>query len=184
MQKVTETRKNELLSILKQRFLKNAHRHPNKPWEVVEKALLENSSALSSIDQMELSGGEPDVVVFEPSSSDIVYVDCSKESPAGRRSICYDQAALDARKEFKPADSALNMAKNMGIEVLNETQYAFLQTLEDFDTKTSSWLLTPKAIRDLDGSLFGDKRYKHTFFYHNGVQSYYKDRGFRGCIVL
>lgn len=184
MQKVTETRKNELLSILKQRFLKNTHRHPNKPWDVVEKALLENSSALSSIDQMELSGGEPDVVVFEPSSSNIVFVDCSKESPTGRRSLCYDQAALDARKEFKPADSALNMAKNMGIEVLNETQYAFLQTLEDFDTKTSSWLLTPKAIRDLDGALFGDKRYKHTFFYHNGVQSYYKDRGFRGCIVL
>ena len=133
---------------------------------------------------MEETGGEPDVVVFPDNQNQIFIMDCSKESPAGRRSLCYDAAALEARKEFKPIDSAMNLAKSIGIQLLDESQYVALQTLGDFDTKTSSWLATPKAIRDLDGAIFGDKRYNHTFIYHNGVQSYYKDRGFRGYIVL
>ncbi len=184
MNKIDSTRQTELLQILQQRFEKNLKRHPSVSWSTVLEKILKKPALLWTIDQMEITGGEPDVVVFDEKDSNIYIVDCSKESPSGRRSLCYDQDALNARKEYKPLDSAMNMASNMGVTLLNEAQYAFLQTLGDFDTKSSSWLLTPKAIRDLDGALFGDKRYKRTFFYPNGAQSYYKERGFRGYIVL
>lgn len=184
MTKIDVTRQTELLQILQQRFEKNPKRHPGVSWSTVSDKIYKQPALLWTIDQMEVTGGEPDVVVFDEKDKFIYIVDCSKESPSGRRSLCYDQDALNARKEFKPVDSAMNMASNMGITLLNEDQYLKLQALGDFDTKTSSWLLTPKAIRDLDGAIFGDKRYNHTFFYHNGVQSYYKDRGFRGFIVL
>lgn len=173
----------ELLNTLENRFKKNPNRHGHLEWNTVLPKL-ENAKILSIILKMEETGGEPDVVVFPDNQNQIFIMDCSKESPAGRRSLCYDAAALEARKEFKPIDSAMNLAKSMGIQLLDESQYVALQTLGDFDTKTSSWLATPKAIRDLDGAIFGDKRYNHTFIYHNGVQSYYKDRGFRGYIVL
>jgi hypothetical protein len=184
MNKLDSTRQAELLNLLQQRFEKNPKRHLGISWTTVHEKLITQPNVLWTIDQMEQSGGEPDVVVFNSQEQKLYVVDCSKESPAGRRSLCYDQEALNARKEFKPVDSAVHMASNMGITLLDESQYSILQTLGDFDTKTSSWLLTPKAIRDLDGAIFGDKRYNHTFFYHNGVQSYYKDRGFRGYIVL
>jgi hypothetical protein len=182
--KIDSTRQTELLQILQQRFEKNQKRHPGITWFHVLESIHKQPALLWTIDQMEITGGEPDVVVFDDKEQHIYIVDCSKESPSGRRSLCYDQEALNARKEFKPVDSAMNMASNMGVTLLNEDQYLKLQALGDFDTKTSSWLITPKAIRDLDGAIFGDKRYNHTFFYHNGVQSYYKDRGFRGYIVL
>lgn len=179
---MTPDRKFELLNSLETRFNKNPKRHPNVTWEMVLDKLNQNTSILDVVEQMETTGGEPDVVLFD--TNVLCFVDCAKESPSGRRSLCYDQAALEARKEFKPIDSAMNLAKSMGITLLNEKAYTYLQTLGDFDTKTSSWLYTPKAIRDLDGAIFGDKRYNHTFIYHNGAQSYYKDRGFRGFVTL
>lgn len=181
MKKLTTERKKELFSILEKRFINHMQRHSNLTFETVLNLLMQDESKLWSIDQMELTGGEPDVLACD----DVLYmVDFSKESPVGRRSLCYDQAALDARKEFKPVDSAMHMAETMGITLLNDELYLILQSVGDFDTKTSSWLLTPPDIRDLGGAIFGDKRYNHTFFYHNGVQSYYKDRGFRGFIKL
>lgn len=180
--KMTPDRKFELINILETRFNKHPNRHLGISWEMVLNKLNQKTSILDVVDQMETTGGEPDVVLLD--SSLLCFVDCAKESPSGRRSLCYDQKALEARKEFKPVDSAMNLANTMGITLLNETQYTTLQSLGDFDTKTSSWLLTPKAIRDLDGAIFGDKRYNHTFIYHNGAQSYYKDRGFRGFIAL
>ena len=181
MKKLTTERKKELFGILEKRFNNHMERHSNLTFETVSNLLLQDESKLWSIDQMELTGGEPDILACD----DVLYmVDCSKESPIGRRSLCYDQAALEARKEFKPVDSAMHMAETMGITLLNEELYLILQSVGDFDTKTSSWLLTPADIRDLGGAIFGDKRYNHTFFYHNGVQSYYKDRGFRGFIKL
>lgn len=133
---------------------------------------------------MEDTGGEPDVVAFEKETGQFIFMDCAAESPAGRRSLCYDEAALDARKENKPAGSAMGMAAAMGITLLDEAQYRHLQTLGDFDTKTSSWLLTPPPIRQLGGSIFGDRRYNQVFIYHNGAQSYYAARGFRGMLKL
>jgi hypothetical protein len=131
---------------------------------------------------MESTGGEPDVVVLDEKTGEYLFIDCSPESPKGRRSLCYDRAALDARKEFKPAGSAVEMATAMGIELLSEQEYRDLQKLGNFDTKTSSWLKTPPEIRKLDGAIFGDRRYNHVFVYHNGVQSYYAVRGFRGVL--
>lgn len=184
MKKITPDRQFELINLLETRFNKHLSRHKNVSWHLVLEKLTTNESLLYTVDQMELTGGEPDVVSLDPLSHQLFYVDCAKESPSGRRSLCYDQAALDARKEFKPIDSAVNLAGKMGITLLNEAQYATLQSFGDFDTKTSSWLFTPKTIRELDGALFGDKRYNHVFTYHNGAQSYYKDRGFRGFVVL
>jgi hypothetical protein len=173
----------ELLLVLGVRFVKFPQRHSTLVWEDVKQRLLNNKEKLAHLWVMEATGGEPDVVAQNADGS-LVFMDCSAESPKQRRSICYDQQALDARKENKPADSAINMAKNMGIEILDEDQYRYLQTLGEFDLKTSSWIKTPNEIRQLGGALFGDKRYNTTFFYHNGAESYYAARGFRGSFTI
>lgn len=173
---------NELLTILEKRFEKNRPRHATISWNDVERKLRSNPEAVWSLHEMELTGGEPDVVDFDAKTKEFIFFDCSEESPKGRRSLCFDRQALDARKEHKPVNSALDMAHEMGISILNEDQYRFLQTLGAFDVKTSSWIATPAAIRALDGALFCDRRYNHVFVYHNGAQSYYAARGFRGCL--
>jgi hypothetical protein len=173
-----------LLKILKNRFLKNMNRHLNMEWERVETKLLAIPEKLWSLNQMELTGGEPDVVGVEEPSGGLLFYDCSAESPKGRRSVCYDPEALASRKEYKPHHSALGMAAEMGIEVLNEEEYKFLQQWGKFDTKTSSWLKTPDDIRNLGGAIFGDWRYGHVFIYHNGAESYYGARGFRGTLKV
>lgn len=172
----------ENTSILKSRFLAHPHRHPNTKWEDVE-ARLANSDTLAIIERMEASGGEPDVVELG-GTGEIYFVDCSVESPAGRRSLCYDRAALDARKENKPKTSVEDMAKEIGITLLNEQEYAKLQTFDNFDMKTSTWIDTPENIRKLGGALFGDRRYDRVFTYHNGADSYYAARGFRGKLKI
>lgn len=179
-----EMQKSELLELLELRFHKNMHRHHEVSWDTVSRKLLENPEKMRVIYQMEQTGGEPDVVQYDESADIITFFDCAAESPAGRRSLCYDRAALDARKEFKPENSALDMAAQMGVEILDEEDYRFLQTIGNFDTKTSSWIQTPENIRKLGGALFGDRRYDHVFFYHNGAQSYYAARGFRAKIVF
>ncbi|MFN8431437.1 MAG: DUF4256 domain-containing protein [Spirosomataceae bacterium] len=173
--------KDSLLKILKTRFEKNMGRHPGIKWEDVQAKLENNPEKLWSLDQMELTEGEPDVVDFDEKSGEFIFYDCSPESPKGRRSLCYDRAALDARKEYKPANSIMDMAAEMGVEVLTEEQYRFLQTLGNFDLKTSSWIITPPEIRKRGGALFGDRRYDHVFTYHNGADSYYAARGFRSA---
>lgn len=173
----------ELLKKLKLRFEKNVHLHEGVKWETVEGKLEKNPKALASIFEMEKTGGEPDVVVFDDDKN-LFYVDSSLESPKGRRSLCYDQKALEDRKEFKPKNSAEKMAKEMGIEILDEEQYRFLQTLGKFDEKTSSWLKTPSEIRKLGGAIFADRRYDHVFVFHNGADSYYASRGFRGIVKI
>lgn len=182
--KPTGPQQKALLQKLQERFEKNMRRHAGISWEEVQKRLEGNANACWSLHQMEATGGEPDVIAFENDSDQIIFVDCAAESPAGRRSLCYDDAALDARKENKPAGSAIGMAASMGISLLDEAQYRHLQTLGIFDTKTSSWLLTPDPIRKAGGSIFGDRRYDHVFIYHNGAQSYYAARGFRGWLKL
>lgn len=172
----------ELLTILKARFEKNMSRHTGVEWTGVQKKLETQPEKLWSLSEMEKTGGEPDVVGFERKTSEYIFYDCSAESPHGRRNTCYDQEALEARKEHKPPKSATGMAKEMGIELLTEEQYRELQTLGKFDTKTSSWLKTPADIRKLGGALFADFRYGTVFVYHNGVQSYYSARGFRGFL--
>jgi hypothetical protein len=174
----------ELLDLLETRFSQNHHRHPNIRWNEVLEKLKSNPGAIESLQKMELSGGEPDVVEFAIQSHNWVFMDCSAESPAGRRSLCYDSQAFDARKEFKPAGNAMDMAAEMGVQLLNEEEYRFLQSVGNFDLKTSSWLLTPPEIRLKGGALFGDKRYDHTFVYHNGAQSYYAARGFRALLIV
>lgn len=171
-----------LLSILKARFEKNMNRHEGIEWAKVEAKLEANSGKLRSLSEMERTGGEPDVVGLDGETGEYVFFDCSAESPKGRRSLCYDHEALEARKEFKPENSAINMAISMGIEILTEEQYRMLQTLGNFDTKTSSWLKTPAEIRKLGGAIFADRRYNHVFVYHNGAESYYGARGFRGSL--
>lgn len=172
----------DLLLVLKNRFEQHMHRHPGQSWAQVEARLEASPGKLVSLQQMEQTGGEPDVVGFDAKAGDFIFCDCSPESPKGRRSLCYDRAALEARKENKPAGSALEMAAAMGLELLSEEQYRALQQLEPFDTKTSSWLKTPDPIRELGGALFGDRRYNHVFVYHNGAESYYAARGFRGLL--
>jgi hypothetical protein len=172
----------ELVAKLKARFEGNMHRHAGIEWQTVVTRLRAGSDQIWRLRSMEMSGGEPDVVVLDSDSTDIFFVDCSKESPAGRRSLCYDQAALDARKENKPKHSAMGMAMDMGIEVLDEHLYASLQAIETFDTKTSSWLKTPSDVREKGGAIFGDWRFGRTFIYHNGADSYYGSRGFRGFL--
>lgn len=173
-----------LLIILKKRFQENMHRHPKSEWLAIEEKLINNPDKLAILKEMEESGGEPDVISEATAADEIVFYDCSKESPAGRRSICYDQAALEARKKHKPQDSALGMAQRMKIELLSVQEYEHLQSLEAFDLKTSSWVMTPASIRELGGALFGDRRYDTVFIYHNGADSYYGARGFRGKLQI
>ncbi|MBX7205563.1 MAG: DUF4256 domain-containing protein [Bacteroidia bacterium] len=178
------TRK-ELLGILKTRFEKNMSRHKGVEWAKVQARIEANTEKLWSLNEMEKTGGEPDVVVLGGSAKkteEYVFCDCSAESPAGRRSLCYDREGLESRKEFKPENTAIDMAATMGIELLTEEQYRALQQLGKFDAKTSSWLATPTSIRKLGGSVFGDFRYGTVFVYHNGAQSYYAARGFRGLL--
>ena len=172
----------ELLRTLKARFEKNMNRHKGLEWAKVQTKLEANTEKLWSLNEMERTGGEPDVVGHDKKTGEFIFYDCSAESPKGRRSICYDREALEARKEHKPKDSALNMAAAMRIELLTEEQYRELQKLGDFDTKTSSWIKTPADIRKLGGALFCDRRYNHVFVYHNGADSYYGARAFRGLL--
>jgi hypothetical protein len=172
----------DFLQQLKNRFIQHPTRHPLIKWESVQAKLENNSGKLWSLFEMERTGGEPDVVRFDDLTGEYLFVDCSIETPVGRRSVCYDQEALDSRKENKPVNSAIHMAKEMGIEILNEAQYRQLQSLGSFDIKTSSWVKTPDAIRQLGGALFCDRRYNTVFVYHNGASSYYSVRGFRGYL--
>lgn len=174
----------DLLAILEDRFRKYPHRHPSLHWQAVRDRLVQFPEKLWSLQEMERTGGEPDVVGQELSGSGFTFMDCSAESPAGRRSLCYDYAALEARKDARPANAAVELAAAMGIHLLDEQQYRELQQLEHVDQKTSSWLLTPPDIRALGGAIFGDFRYGTVFIYHNGASSYYAARGFRGCLVI
>jgi len=182
--KLNPKQRAELLATLRARFDRHANRHEGMDWAVVQQRLEANAGKLRSLYQMERTGGEPDVVAYDADADEYLFVDCSPESPKGRRSLCYDQAALDARKEHKPNGSAVELASSMGIELLTESRYRELQELEEFDTKTSSWIATPAGIRKLGGALFCDRRYDHVFVYHNGAQSYYAARGFRGLLKL
>lgn len=173
-----------LLQTLQTRFEKHMHRHKGLSWDKVQARLLSNSEKLWSLNEMERTGGEPDVVGVDKKTGGYIFYDCSAESPKDRRSCCYDHAALEARKENKPKNSAMRMAADMGIELLTETQYRELQQLENFDLKTSSWIKTPDDIRKLGGALFCDRRYNTVFVYHNGADSYYAARGFRGCLQV
>jgi hypothetical protein len=173
-----------LLSALKARFEKNMNRHKGLEWANVKEKLKAHSEKLRSLHEMERTGGEPDVVGYHKKTGEYIFYDCSVESPTGRRSICYDSEALEARKEHKPRDNAVDMAAAMGIELLTEEQYRQLQKLGEFDTKTSSWVSTPSDIRKLGGALFCDRRYDTVFVYHNGAKSYYAGRGFRGSLTV
>ena len=176
--------RDELLQALKARFENNLHRHRSIAWAEVQARLEASPSALKSLLAMEATGGEPDVTGHDKATGRVTFCDCSTESPAGRRSLCYDRAALDARKENKPAGSAVQVAREMGIELLTEGQYRQLQELGEFDTKTSSWISTPPGVRSLGGALFCDRRYGRVFVYHNGAASYYAARGFRGSLSV
>ena len=180
---LSPAQRQELLGTLKARFEKNMDRHKGLEWTKVQAKLEANTDKLWSLNEMERTGGEPDVVGHDKTGEYIFY-DCSAESPKGRRSVCYDREALEARKEHKPKDSAVDMAAAMGIELLTEEQYRELQKLGEFDTKTSSWVKTPSDIRKLGGALFCDRRYDHVFVYHNGAESYYAARGFRGSLSV
>jgi hypothetical protein len=171
-----------LLKTLKARFEKNMNRHQGVEWSDVQAKLEAVPQGLRSLDEMEATGGEPDVVGQDKKSKEFIFIDCSVESPAGRRSLCYDREGLESRKENRPENCAIDMAASMGIELLTEEQYRDLQKLGCFDTKTSNWISTPSAIRKLGGALFCDRRYDHVFVYHNGAQSYYAARGFRGSL--
>jgi len=173
-----------LLKTLQARFEKNTSRHRGIKWADVLTKLQANTKKLGVLNAMEETGGEPDVVGFDKKTGEYIFYDCSAESPKGRRSLCYDHSALESRKEFKPADSAVNMAAEMGIELLTEEQYRELQKLGSFDTNTSSWVVTPADIRRLGGAVFCDRRYNTVFLYHNGAESYYAARGFRGSLKV
>jgi len=180
--KLSPAQREELLSALKDRFEKNMNRHKGLEWAKVQARLEANPEKLWSLNEMERTGGEPDVVGYDKKAGEYTFYDCSAESPKGRRSVCYDGEALKSRKEHKPKNSATEMAADMGIEVLTEEQYRELQQLGNFDTKTSSWIITPAAVRKLGGALFGDYRYGNVFIYHNGAESYYAARAFRGSL--
>lgn len=180
--KLSAQQNDELIKTLKVRFEKNKQWHKGLDWAAVQTRLEANPVKLWSLDEMEVTGGEPDVVGFDKKTGEFIFYDCSAESPKGRRSICYDHHALESRKEHKPANSAVEMAKDMGIELLTEEQYRALQQLGEFDLKTSSWIVTPPDIRKLGGALFCDRRYDTVFLYHNGAESYYAARGFRGMV--
>ena len=182
--KLSSEQREELLAVLKARFEKTVSRHEAITWAEVQARLERDAGKLWSLHEMERTGGEPDVVGRDDATGEFTFVDCSAESPKGRRSLCYDQEAREARKEHKPEDSAMNMAAVMGIELLTEEEYRQLQQLGEFDTKTSSWVKTPSDIRELGGALFCDRRYDTVFVYHNGAQSYYAARGFRGSLTV
>ena len=177
-------RRKELVNTLRVRFDKNMKRHKGIEWAKVEVKLEADPEKLWSLNEMEETGGEPDVVGFDKKTGEYIFYDCSAESPRGRRSICYDQEALDSRKEHKPKNSAIGLATEMGIEILTEEEYRELQKLGEFDTKTSSWVKTPDDIRELGGGLYCDRRYNHVFLGHNGAESYYGARGFRGSLRI
>lgn len=180
--KLSPEQSEELLKVLRSRFAKHLNRHKGIEWEKVQAKLEAHPAKLWSLDEMEITGGEPDVVGYDKKTGEYIFYDCSAESPKERRSICYDHEALNSRKENKPKDSAINMAAEMGIEILTEEEYRQLQELGEFDLKTSSWVLTPAKIRKLKGALFCDRRYNTVFVYHNGAESYYAARGFRGSL--
>jgi len=182
LQEVSPEQREELLIILKARFEKNMNRHHDLEWVKVQEKLEANAEKLWSLYEMEKTGGEPDVVGFDHETGEYIFYDCVTESPKGRRSICYDHEALESRKQHKPENSAINMAAEMGIEILTEEQYRELQQLGNFDNKTSSWIKTPSEIRKLGGAIFADYRYGNVFVYHNGAESYYGARGFRGSL--
>jgi hypothetical protein len=182
--KLSAAQRDALLSALKARFEKHVHRHKAVTWAQVQARLDANPDKLRSLHEMEKTGGEPDVVGRDDETGEYILVDCSAETPAGRRSLCYDREALDARKEAKPRGNAVETAAAMGIELLTEEQYRELQNLEEFDLKTSSWVKTPADVRGLGGALFCDRRYGRVFVYHNGAQSYYAARGFRGSLKV
>ncbi|AWK06045.1 DUF4256 domain-containing protein [Flavobacterium crocinum] len=179
---LTANEQEEILTTLEKRFEKNINRHKDLDWKTIEAKLKANPEKLWSLDEMERTEGEPDVIGCDEKTKEYLFADCSPESPKGRRSVCYDHEALEKRKEHKPVNSAINMAEEMGIEILNEEQYKQLQKLGKFDTKTSSWILTPPEIRKLGGAIFSDFRYNTVFVYHNGAESYYAARGFRGLL--
>lgn len=174
----------QLITNLNDRFAKNMRRHEGIDWNSVQAKLEAQPEKIRALHEMESTGGEPDVVAYDEQTGEYIFCDCSPETPSGRRSLCYDRKALDSRKENKPSGSAVELASSMGIEMLTEDQYRALQELGDFDRKTSSWVSTPAKIRDLGGALFCDRRYDHVFLYHNGAESYYASRGFRGRLKL
>jgi hypothetical protein len=182
--KITPEHQEEIINILKARFEKNKIRHEGIEWNKVQEKLEANPAKLWSLLEMEKTDGEPDVVDYDQNTDEYLFFDCVAESPKGRRSLCYDRKALDSRKEHKPKNSAIDMADEMGIEILTEEQYRKLQQLGNFDTKTSSWITTTPDVRKLGGALFSDFRYGRTFVYHNGAESYYAARGFRGCLKV
>ncbi len=180
--KLSPEQRDELLTALKARFEKNMNRHKGLEWAKVQAKLEANTEKLWSLNEMERTGGEPDVVGHDKKTGEYIFYDCSAESPKGRRSVCYDREGLESRKEHKPKNNAIDMAAAMGIELLTEEQYRELQELGDFDTKTSSWIIAPPDIRKLGGALFCDRRYNQVFLYHNGAESYYAARAFRGSL--
>ena len=183
---LSSKQREELLITLKTRFEKNMNRHKGLEWAKIQTRLESNAGVekLWSLSEMERTGGEPDIVAYDNNSGEYIFYDCSPESPLDRRSLCYDREALDSRKENKPKNNALDMAASIGIEILSEEQYRELQKLGNFDTKTSSWVQTPAEIRKLGGAVFCDRRYNHVFLYHNGAESYYAARGFRGSLKV
>ncbi|MDS9471183.1 DUF4256 domain-containing protein [Sporosarcina pasteurii] len=180
--KLTADQSEDLLNKLKNRFEKNMDRHEGLDWDQIEEKLAANPEKLWSLHEMEHTGGEPDVVGLDKETGEYIFYDCSKESPKGRRSVCYDREALESRKKHKPENNAMDMAADMGIEILTEEQYRQLQSLGNFDMKSSSWVKTPDKIRELGGAIFCDYRYDTVFVYHNGAESYYAARGFRGSL--
>ena len=181
---ISDNEKKHLITIIQSRFEKNMQRHKGIKWNDVEQRLLKQADKLWTLNEMEISGGEPDVIDYDKKSDKDIFCDCSPESPKGRRSLCYDEDALQSRKEHKPKDSAMAVAKWMGIEMIDEKQYELLQSIGNFDLKTSSWLKTPDNVRELGGAIFGDYRFGRVFIYHNGAESYYAARGFRGIFQI
>ena len=181
---LSSTAREELISILKARFEKNKERHTGMEWAAVQAKLEANPAKLWSLNEMEMTGGEPDVVGKDETTGEYIFYDCAAESPKGRRSLCYDRAAHEARKEYKPENTAMDVAADIGVELLTEEQYRQLQQLGKFDLKTSSWVKTPDNIRKLGGAIFCDRRYDTVFTYHNGAESYYAARGFRGMLKV
>ena len=184
VKELTPEQHQELLSVLKDRFEENMNRHEGHEWTAVQVKLEAHPEKLWSLNEMERTGGEPDLVGQDSETAEYIFYDCSAESPPGRRSLCYDRAALESRKKYKPENNVMDVAADLGIELLTEEQYRELQRLGNFDTKTSSWLKTPPDIRKLGGAIFGDYRYGHVFVYHNGAESYYAARGFRGSLRI
>jgi len=182
--RLSSDQQDALLKTLKARFEKNTNRHKGLEWSRVQAKLTADPGKLWTLNEMEITGGEPDVVGYDKTTDEFIFYDCSPESPKERRSLCYDREALNSRKENKPVDSAIDMAEALGVEILTEDQYRQLQQLGKFDTKTSSWVKTPDAIRTLGGAIFCDRRYDHVFTYHNGAESYYAARGFRGMVKV